>query len=449
LKILLLNPPNKGYYYKLGAFYPPLGIAYISSMLKEAGHETKIIDMNIQKFDYKKENYNDYDLVGISVDTVRSNIAYRIAKYIRSKNIKVVLGGPHASAEVSNILENQIADYVIVGEGERSFLNLVENLKQGELYPEIPGVAYIKHDELKVFQNKFIDDLDSVPFPDREGLPLKLYKTKFDGKIATSIITSRGCPFDCEFCSASQFMGIKWRKRSVDNVMEEIKLLVKKLGYKSLIFFDDNFTMDPKRVIKISEEILKNNLKISWWAFSRADEIVGHEDMVEAMSKAGCKMLFVGFESAVDDVLKEYGKKLTSSIAISVSNILKKYKIDLFASFIFGALEDSIESINKTINLAKRLGASIVQFSILTPYPGTRLFNKLKNNLITKNYELFDATNLVFKHPNFSPESLKKIFIRAYYKVYLNPKLLFKRGLPFFWKILTTKHVNEEIIFEG
>jgi len=449
LKILLLNPPNKGYYYKLGAFYPPLGIAYISSMLKKAGHETKIIDMNIQKFDYRKKNYDDYDLVGISVDTVRSNIAYKIAKHIKTKNVKVVLGGPHASAEANEILKNQIADYVVIGEGEKSFLDLVESLENGELYPEIPGIAYMKRDELKVFQSKFINDLDSIPFPDRESLPLKLYRTKFDGKTATSIITSRGCPFDCEFCSASQFMGIKWRKRSVDNVMEEIKMLAKKLGYRSLIFFDDNFTMDPKRVIKISEEILKNDLRISWWAFSRADEVIGHEDMIEAMSKAGCKMLFVGFESASDDVLKEYGKKLTSSIALSVSKILKKYKIDLFASFIFGALGDTVESINKTVKLAKKLGASIVQFSILTPYPGTRLFNKLKNNLITKNYELFDATNLVFKHPNFSPENLKKIFIKAYYKVYLNPKLLFKRGLPFLWKILTTKHINEEILLDG
>lgn len=451
MKVLLLNPPNTGYYYRLGAFYPPLGVAYLSSMLKRAGHQTRIVDMNAEKFDLRKENYEDYDLVGISVDTVRSNIAYKIANCIkkRSKNTIVVFGGPHASAEVKEILRNKIADYVVIGEGEESFLNLVENINNKEMYPEIPGVAYLKDDELKVFPGKFINDLDTIPFPDREGLPLKNYKTKFDGKPATSLITSRGCPFNCEFCSASQFMGIKWRKRSVENVIEEIKLLVKKFNYKSLIFFDDNFTMDPNRVIKISEEILRNDLKISWWAFSRADEIIGHEDMIDVMAKSGCKMLFVGFESADDAILKEYNKKLTSSIAMSVSKILKKYKIDLFASFIFGALGETVESINKTLKLAKKLGASIVQFSILTPYPGTRLFEKLKDKLLTKNYELYDATNLVFKHPKFSQDELKKIFTKAYFKVYLNPRLLFKRGLPFFWRLMTARHVNEELFNEA
>jgi len=444
MRILLINPPNTGYYYRLGAFYPPLGLAYLSSVLKKAGYETKIVDMNAEKFDYRKERYEDYDLVGISVDTVRFNMACKIAEFARKKNVPVVFGGPHASADAERILRDKIADYVIIGEGEKAFLGLTESIKNKELYPEIPGIAYLKDEQLKIYPGEFIEDLDSLPFPDREGLPMKGYRTKFDRKPATSLITSRGCPFNCEFCSASQFMGIRWRQRSVENVIEEIKLLVNKYEYKSLIFFDDNFTMDAKRAIRISEKILENDLKISWWAFSRADEIVGHEDMIEAMAKSGCKMLFVGFESADDNILKEYNKKLSSSIAFSVSKILKKYKIDLFASFILGALGDTKKSVDKTIRFAKKLGASIVQFSILTPYPGTRLFKKLENKLITKNYELYDGTNLVFKHPNFSESELKKIFIKAYYKVYLTPRLLFKRGLPFFWKLLTTKHVNEE-----
>jgi len=180
-------------------------------------------------------------------------------------------------------------------------------------------------------------------------------------------------------------------------------------------------------------------LKISWWAFSRADELLEHEDMVEAMTKAGCKMLFIGFESASDTVLEEYNKKLQSSIAFDVVKLLKKYKIDVFASFILGALSDTRETIEKTIRFAKKLaklGASIVQFSILTPYPGTRLFEKLRRVLITRDYEKYDGTHLVFKHPNFSPQELKSLFKKAYYYVYTTPKLLFKRGLPFLWRLL-------------
>ena len=439
MRVLLINPLNTGYYYKLRAIYPPLGLAYLSAVLRRKGHKVKIIDMNVEKFNYENFDYTNFDVVGISTDTTRFPLVSKIARVIRKQNIPVVFGGPHASAEVNHILKDRIADYVVLGEGEKAFLNLIEALEAGEKYPEISGIAYLEGDFLKIYPKEFIKDLDEIPFPDRENLPMDRYKTKFDGKPATSLITSRGCPFNCEFCSASQFMGFLWRKRSVPNVLEEVKLLVKKYGYGSLIFFDDNFTLDPKRVIEISEGILKNDLKISWWAFSRADELVRHEDMVEAMAKSGCKMLFIGFESSSDEVLEEFNKKLNSSIAFDVVKILRKYKIDIFASFILGALNDTKETIKKTVRFAKKLRASIVQFSILTPYPGTRLFEKLRFSLLTRDFEKYDGTNLVFAHPNFTPKELKRMFVMAYYYIYTSPRLLFKRGFPFFWRILKTK----------
>jgi len=234
-------------------------------------------------------------------------------------------------------------------------------------------------------------------------------------------------------------MGIRWRRRSIPNVIEEVKLLVKNYGYGSIMFLDDNFTLNTKRVIALSEEIIKNDMRIAWWAFSRADELLGHEDMVEAMADSGCKMLFIGFESANEAALKEFNKKLDSSIAFDVVRLLKKYKIDVYASFILGALSDTYKTVEKTIKFAKelvKLGVSIVQFSILTPYPGTRLYEKLRGSLITKDYEKYDGTHLVFKHPNFTPQQLRKLFNKAYYRVYSTPKLLFKRGLPYAWRLL-------------
>jgi anaerobic magnesium-protoporphyrin IX monomethyl ester cyclase len=311
--VLLINPRDEGYYYKLGAFFPPFGLGYISAVLKKKGHEVRIIDMNVENFDYRRSDFRGYDVVGISSDTVRFPLAKDIARVVRSQGVPVVMGGPHPTFDVNNILKNRMADYVVLGEGEETFLNLVESLKIGELHPEINGLAYLKDGKVVVHPATFIKDLDTLPFPNRDGLPLRRYVIKFDGNPATSVITSRGCPFDCEFCSASQFMGRLWRRRSVESSLEEIKFLVKKYGYKSLVFFDDNFTMYPKRVIGISEGILKNDMKISWWAFSRADELIGHEDMVEAMAKSGCKMLFIGFESANETALKEFKKNTTSS----------------------------------------------------------------------------------------------------------------------------------------
>ncbi len=352
------------------------------------------------------------------------------------QGVITVLGGPHATAEYQKILEEQICDYVILGEGEYTFLKLAEVLQAGEKYPVLDGLSYLKDGVVFMIPPKLIENLDQLPFPDRENR--RLYRTKFDGKPAVSLITSRGCPFDCEFCSASQFMGRVIRKRSVEGVVEELKQ-VKKLGYGSVIFFDDNFTIDKSRTIELCQQMMKNRLGLSWWAFSRADELIGKEDLLEAMAKSGCKMLFIGFESAEDEVLKEYKKKLSSSIAFEVAKLLKKYKIDLFASFIMGALNDTRESIKKTIKMAKKLGAQIVQFSILTPYPGTRLYDRLREKIDVKDLSLFDGTNLVFEHPAFSKKELKKLFVKAYYSVYSTPRLIFTRGIPFLMKLIKTK----------
>ncbi|WP_241240662.1 radical SAM protein [Thermotoga sp. Ku-13t] len=392
--------------------------------------------MNVQQFDWRNFNYSSFDVVGVSTDTPRFPFAKQIALRARQHGIVVVLGGPHAPAEYDTILREGICDYVILKEGEHTFLRLIESLERKEIHPHLDGLAYLVDGEIFVKPAKFVSNLDELPFPDRSNL--KFYRTKFCGRPATSVVTSRGCPYDCEFCSASQFMGKKIRERSVENVLEELKL-IKKMGYGSVIFFDDDFTLNTKRTIRLCEEMLKHGLCLYWWAFARADQLFKREDLLEAMSRAGCRMLFVGFESAQDETLKEYKKGLSSSIAFDVARLLKKYRIDLFASFVLGALSDTKETIMKTIKFAKKLGAEIVQFSILTPYPGTRLYERLKNKILTRDFSLFDGTHLVFEHPKFSPSQLRNLLFKAYYHVYSIPRLIFKRGVPFLIKILKNR----------
>ncbi|PLV60339.1 radical SAM protein [Thermotoga sp. KOL6] len=436
MKILLVNPYSGGYYYRLGAVYPPLGLMYISSSLKQKGHKVELIDMNVEKLLWKTFNFREYDVIGISTDTVRFPIAKEIAKRAKSQGVTVIIGGPHATAFHKEILREEICDYVILGEGEKTLPSLLEVLKARERNIFLPGVAYLKDGEVIAHSPSFIENLDEISFPDRSKV--NLYRTKFAGRKATSLITSRGCPFNCEFCSASQFMGRKIRWRSIENVIEELELL-KRMGYGSVIFFDDNFTINPKRVMRLCETMIERNLGFKWWAFSRADELLEKEDMVEAMAKAGCKMLFIGFESASNEVLEEYGKDMKSEIAFEVVKILKKYKIDIFASFVIGALRETKETIEKTIKFAKKLKASIVQFSILTPYPGTALFEKLKRKILEKDWRRYDGTHLVFKHPSFSQKELRKLFIKAYYSVYTSPRLIFRRGIPFLFRLIFHK----------
>ncbi|WP_448535220.1 B12-binding domain-containing radical SAM protein [Pseudothermotoga sp.] len=440
MKVLLINPAHRGYYFRLEAIYPPLGLMYISSILKRANYPVTLIDMNVQPFDWRNFDYSDFDVVGISVDRPRFPLAKQIALRAKNHGVITVLGGPHATAEYKSILREGICDYVVLGEGERTFLQLIESLEHGEPHTEIDGLAYLLEGEVFAKPPEFVQSLEELPLPDRENV--KLYKTKFCGQPATSMITSRGCPFDCEFCSASQFMGCRISERSVENVLKELEL-VKKMDYGSVIFFDDNFTLNAKRTIELCEGMLKRNLNFRWWAFARADELLNREDLLEAMSKSGCKMLFIGFESAEDKVLKEYKKGLSSSIAFEVIKLLKKYKIDVFASFVIGALSDTKESIMKTVQFAKKLKASIVQFSILTPYPGTRLYERLKSKILSKNFSLYDGTHLVFEHLNFSLSELKKLFVKAYYCVYTSPRLIFTRGIPFLLKLLKNREKGE------
>jgi anaerobic magnesium-protoporphyrin IX monomethyl ester cyclase len=423
MKILLINPSwSSGYYAKAGFGFPPLGLGYISASLKRDGYNVGIIDMNIEKFDYIHYDFSEWDLVGITSDTVRFGDACSISKIIKQKGVPVVLGGSHASAVPESILKDNLADYVISGEGEESMIELARYLKEPERFSSINNLAYIdKHGQIKINQQTFIKDLDILPFPDRESLKMHRYKLTFEGRLVAAMITSRGCPFNCEFCSCSQFMGMKWRRHSAERSIEEMKIL-KKSGYDSIIFFDDNFTMDPRRVIELSEGMIKNNFKFKWWAFSRTEEILRHQDMVESMSASGCKMLFVGFESADDSILKDYNKKLTSNKAFEVAKVLKKYKINLYAAFIIGSLSETKKTIKKSVQFAQKLNPKIVQFSILTPYPGTRLFETLKNKIITNDWHFFDGTHLVFKHPNFSPKSLRGEFLKAYIALYKNPK---------------------------
>ncbi len=447
MKILLVNPINPSYYYRFGLIFPPLGLGYLSSSLKKSGHHVKILDMNIEGVGNSyHQDYRDYDLVGISCDTVRFPVAKMIAKKVKEQGVKVVLGGPHPSVDALNILKEGIADYVVLGEGDESLVSLVNSLEKGEKEPEIGGVGYVRENgEIYLSPIKFISDLDSLPFPDWDEISLDKYHWESYGKKSMSIISSRGCPFDCEFCSVSQLMGRRWRKRSVDNVIEEIKILERKYGYEFLVFFDDNFTVDPKRVIKLSEGILKEDLHSNYFAFSRMDEIVGHEDMVEAMAKSGCKMLFIGFESANEEAMKEFNKHENVSMAYEAVRILKKYHIDVFASFILGALSDTRKSIKKTIKFAKSLKSKITEFTILTPLPGTRLYRKLEPKLLTKEYSQYDLTHLVFKHPKFTPQELRKIFVKSYISIYSSPKKLFTIGLPYLKKLIDTREKYKEL----
>jgi anaerobic magnesium-protoporphyrin IX monomethyl ester cyclase len=413
MKVLLVNPPTGFSYYSLGIMRPPLGLAYLASVLRDH-HQVRIIDFNVGEKKWNTYPYSEFDIVGISVDTARYPISLRIAELAKNQGAIVVMGGPHVSFLDKDPLESGVVDYVVRNEGEYSFLSLVKFLSKEIPFEEVRGVSYSTDGDFsRTPDTSFIHDLDSLPFPARELLPLKLYREKMTGRLTTTLITSRGCPYDCDFCTGSQFFGVCWRARSVENIFEEMELLHKEYHYRALSFVDDNFTLNPSRAIKLSEKIIGQGWDLIWGAWSRVDTIVNNPGMVRMMAKAGFKWTFVGFESGSQEVLNGYGKKARVQDASKAMEILKENDVRVTGSFILGALNETKDMIKETISFAKSLNPTTAQFSILTPYPGTKLYERVKDRLLTKNWEIYTGIHPTIKLDHVSPGELRRLYIMA------------------------------------
>ncbi|MFC2047518.1 B12-binding domain-containing radical SAM protein [Chloroflexota bacterium] len=437
MEILLINPPSIGAYYRVGLKVPPLGLAYIAAVLREKRHRVKIIDLAVEDTDYTNYPYHDFDLVGISADTLRYPVALRIAEVVKKRGSKVVLGGPHVTFFDREALETGLVDWVVRNEGEYPMLALAEHLERGEALDEVKGISYLSNgDVVATPPAPFVDDLDSLPFPARDLLPLDRYTHKLSKRYTATMLTSRGCPFNCDFCSSSEFSGIRWRARSVESMLEELRLLYQEYGYRAVLFFDDNFLLDPGRVEALSLSILERGWDLAWVALSRVDIIVKHERLVELMARSGLRMVFIGFESATQEVLDEYGKKIEVEESFKAMDILRRNKVKVLGSFMIGALNENKEMIKRTINFAKKLNPHHVHFSVLTPYPGTRLYEEVKDRLLTTNWEHYTGLSPVIKLDNLSTDELKRLLKKTYSSFYLRPSRLFTQGLPWLYQLL-------------
>ena len=335
------------------------------------------------------------------------------------------MGSYHPTFCDRKVLETGYVDYVVRGEGEHIIIDLLKNLDNLE---KVKGISYRRNGKIIRNPNAPPLDVSSLPLPARDLLKLSRYNSKLDERPMGTMISSRGCPFNCEFCSSSKFAGRRWRARSPKDVVDEMEILKKEYGYGAIYLLDDNFVLNPLRAIAISKEIIRRKIDIRWMAFSRVETIVNHKEMVENMAKAGLSIAFLGIESADPDILSSY-KSLPASPEISAQavKILIKYGIKTWASFMLGATKETEKTIFHTLRFAKKLNPHIVQFSILTPLPGTDLWKKVENRLIRPiKWKLFDCGHSVFKTDFLSPKRLQKLLTIVYIKFYLRPSRLWK-----------------------
>jgi radical SAM superfamily enzyme YgiQ (UPF0313 family) len=430
MKICLISPPyNSAVKSVVGVSSPPLGLAYIASVLRQS-HEVKIIDSNILNYtigDVEEElrSFNP-DVVGITSVTPSIYEAYKVAETAKKvrEDCKVVLGGPHATFMPRQTMEEcEYIDIIVRGEGEETTSELIENIEKGAPLNEVKGITFREKNKIIDTEPRpFIKNIDDIPFPSRDLLPMHLYK--FNGVKYTTMLTSRGCPFKCSFCSSSRLFGGYWRGRSPENVLEEMKIVYEEYGIRNIEFMDDTFTLNQERAEKICDEIIKQGWDISWGASSRVDTL--SKKLVEKMKKAGCWIIFLGIESGSQKILDAIGKRITLEQVKKAVKILKDAGIQVLGSFIIGFLQDTKETIKETIKFAKSLNLNYAEFSILTPYPGTPIFDYAKKHgvLLTEDWSKYTAIEPIVKIEGVSEKEIKALFQKAYITFYLRPRIV-------------------------
>lgn len=397
-RVILINPyPKNAKGINEATIYPPIGLAYIASFLSSYYINVKIIDANILKLDNKivLKEINDFkpDLVGISLNIVIGRNGINLSHLIKSRtNLPVSLGGPLVSSNPEKILEISKADMVCVGESEITMLEIC----QGKKLRNIDGLCYRKGNKIICNKpRKLIEDINTLPYPAYDLLPpLKLYKSRARKKPVGTIMTSRGCPYQCTYCNSNIF-GKKFRARSPENVIGEIDLLVKKYGVKQLDVLDDNFTLDIERAEKIIDIIIerKYNILINLQNGVRADRLT--YNLVKKMKKAGVFKVGIGIESGDKEVQKFIRKFLDLKKVIRAIKWFRSQDIITIGFFILGLPIDTDKSVTTTIDFAIKANPSIANFCLLIPFPGTEIYEYLKENKLLKE-ELYMGINTGF-----------------------------------------------------
>jgi len=374
---------------------PPIGLGYLTAVSEENGYSAKIIDLNQEKSSLRHvkrfvERYKP-NFVGVSFVTEARHEAFKIFQIAKAVNpgIITIAGGPHASLTPEDTLAHIIPiDYIVIGEGEKTFIALLDSLSKGGTVNEIPGLAYRDSGEVRINKNKeFIKDLDSLPFPSFPHLTKNNYQfyTQYDRYPALKtipILTSRGCPFHCNFCATTEVWGSRWRYRSPVNVLKEIGHNLNKYNIEAVWFVDDNFNSNPERMLQICQEIRKKYPDLKWICNIRVDNL--KEDHVKIMAESGCVSVEFGAESGSQRILDEViNKKIKVEKILEVDAWCHKHGIITDAQFIISHPTETYEEAIQTSDLIKKLkGRSTLQ--ILKIYPGTKVERVAREKSILK-----------------------------------------------------------------
>lgn len=447
MRILFINPPadneiianNPPIIEEERGHNPPLGLLYLAAYLREnSHHQIGVIDSQAEGLTYPelKKRINNFlpDLVGITVMTLTLLDVLETVKQVKSVNrkIKVVLGGPHVHIFPGETIKHSGVDYLVLGEGEEVFFDLVEAIDKKKDLKKIKGLVFKK--KRKIYNTgprDFIRDLDKLPFPARDLTPYAKYSSLMAKRQPiTTMITSRGCPFRCKFCDRPN-LGKVFRARSAENVVNEMEACTK-MGINEFLIYDDTFTVDRGRVIKICREIIERKLPIGWDIRARVNTV--DKEMLQYLKAANCERIHYGVESGSPEVLKALNKGITVPEVKNAFKWTKEAGIDTLAYFMIGNPHEGDIEIKRSIELMKQLEPDYVHLTVLTPFPATPLYAEaLAKGKIEKDvWRLFaQKPSSAFEPPiwkeNFSRQELFEIVAQAYKEFYTRPSYIIRQ----------------------
>ncbi len=364
---------------------PLLGTVYLGTILKNRGHEVEIYNENIHAPDYACLKA---DLIGISILTPTAKRGYEIARKFPKE--KVIIGGVHASLLPEEALEH--ARQVVTGEAEEVIADVAEGRR---IEPIVRGRA--------------VEDLDAIPYPDFSLI--KGYRTS---QLIMPVSTSRGCPFDCSFCSVTKMFGREYRFRSAENIIREMR----SRDTKQFFICDDNFAAHPERAMVLLELMLKNKIR-NWVCQVRCD-VTKDNELLNLMARAGCSVVCVGFESVNPMTLAAFRKRQTVEEIVAAIRSFHKKKIKIHGMFVLGGEDDNESTIRETLKFVIKQKIDTMQMTALTPFPGTRVYKDLeaKKRIFTKDWSLYDAQHIVFSPRLLSARDLQLNIVRAHAEFY-------------------------------
>lgn len=417
--------------------FPGLGLMYVSSILKTHGHKVCLIDCKAEGLS-KEETVNKLkefnpDLIGFMLTIFMGGETLKWIKYVKERvNVPIIVGNYAMIHYPEAVLSNDFVDYGIVGSARKSLPKLLEYLEKNRNIRGIEGLAF-KNKKGKVIVNyprEITEDLNKLPHPDREIINNSLYHSMASKKKPfTILVTSYGCPFQCDFCDMGKF---GYRERDAKDVVDEIEECVNRFAVKEIDIFDRDFLINKDRSRKICEEIITRGIKVSWSCRTRVDQV--DEDILKFMKSAGCRLIMYGVESGNQEILDREHKGITIQQTKKAISLTKELGMETLGFFIIGHPGETEETIKQTIRLSKELPLDYAQFFKMTGKPGAKLYKEVVDCMGYDYFEKFlmgDVEEMDLPRPwtDLSNEEIDKWVIKAYMSFYLRPNYIFKKLL--------------------